>query len=411
MAYTHDITGMNAAQGAHLSAEKNAELLKRIQDLKRQNTVLHQGSVPNTKSGDEIYQEILDSCNKFVSTPTDDTENKLAKVLEENNLVLHSYVYDKTSQDKRDVARMAFNGYVDRPPEFKLSPIMREMKNYPQKRSQTKPEDYDLSASSVWNVFKQVPEFAATEEKLKKGLAIYGIPPEKLPELQCKDFCFILNDQYRTSGKDSAKVFQEGYKARFTKQFIAEYENEFRQGLMSMKGIRKDYVESLISSMKRGITDMSKSPYWKPEWSNQPVVDVHHILNIKDASVREAEGNSFASINSYENMCFIVRHPQHNAMHALEQDLNNNYHEDIFYNREIDKKYIYRIQPPEGVKCMLGFNTFIYDRQKLGVEKSMHQQQKREKPLSEWRNRRAEGPKHFRGNQVFSRNGYDRNAF
>ena len=77
---------------------------------------------------------------------------------------------------------------------------------------------------------------------------------------------------------------------------------------------------------------MSKSPYWKPEWSNQPVVDVHHILNIKDASVREAEGKSFASINSYENMCFIVRHPQHNAMHALEQDLNNNYHEDILYS-------------------------------------------------------------------------------
>ena len=380
--YLHDVN-FDSSPGMHSSADKRLELLEQIKALKEANTSLINTNRQVLKSDSEVYQEILTAAQQFVQCPADETEKALADTLEKYNLLLYSYRYTPTSKDKRDVARMAFNGYVDRPEEYLLSPILRDMKNNPLKRAKTKPDDYDLSHSTVWNVFKQIPEFAATEEKVKKGLSLYGIPPEKLAELQLKDFCFILNDQYRSSGKDSAKVFPESYKARHTKRFISEYEDEFRQGLMSMEGVQKEYVDALVSAMKNGITDLTKTPLWKDEWRNQPVIDVHHIVNIKDSSLKETDNKSFAHINDYENMCFIVRHPQHDAMHALEQDLNQKHREDIFYNRDIEQSFIYRIQPPEGVKCMIGFHTFIYDRDVLGLEQKPKQQlidQKRKDP-------------------------------
>ena len=174
------------------------------------------------------------------------------------------------------------------------------------------------------------------------------------------------------SSGGAAKVFNESYKARYTKRFINENEEEFRLGLMAMPGVRKDYVDALVRAMKKGMTDLTKykengQPVWKEEWVDQPVLDVHHIINIKDCSAKEAQGKNWTNINDYENMCFIVRYPQHDAMHALEQDLQGNYHEDVFYNREIGKNTFYRIQPPEGVRCMLGFHNMIYDRKYLDL--------------------------------------------
>lgn len=328
------------------SKQYNDANMKRILEMKSKNTNLYIGQSENVQSDEECYNEIRKACMDFINEPTEEKEQKLARTLEQHNLQLYCYPADATSKDKKDVVRMAFNGYVDRPQEYQLSPIVRDMKNYPQKRAQTKPDDYDLTYSTVWNVFKQVPEFAAIEDKVKKGLAMLGIPPEKLPELQLKDFCYIINDRMRSANNGgAARVFNESYKARNTKRFIRENEEEFRAGMLAIPGVRKDYVDTLIKAMKRGITDLTKykengKPVWKDEWADQPVLDVHHIVNIKDASTKEAQGKSFINVNDYDNMCFIVRYPQHDAMHALEQDLQGNYSDDIFCNRKIGKKCI-----------------------------------------------------------------------
>lgn len=355
------------------TTERLALLRARISEMKSAQTNLYIGQTEATQSDDECYQEIAKACSEFIDDPSEKNEQKLALTLEKHNLQLYCYSADMTSRDKKDVARMAFNGYVDRPLEYQLSPIVRDMKNKPLERLQTKPEDYDLSYSSTWNVFKQVPEFASIENQVKKGLSMLGIPPQDLPKLQVKDFCYIINEQMRSANNGgAAKVFKESYKARNTKRFIEENEEEFRKGLLSMPGVKKEYVKALIRAMKNGMTDLTKykengQPVWKEEWADQPVIDVHHIVNIKDSATKEAEGKSFTSINDYENMCFIVRYPEHDAMHALEQDLQGNYHEDIFRNREIGTKMFYRIQPPPGVRCMLGFHNMIYDRKYLGL--------------------------------------------
>lgn len=357
-----------------LTTEQHASLLKkRIEEMKRSKTNLFVGQPQAVQTDDECYNEISVACGKFINEPDEKNEQELAKTLEKHNLQLYCYSADATTKDKKDVARMAFNGYVDKPFYNQLSETFRTIKDNSDKRAITKPEDYNMENSSVWNVFKQVPEFAVIEDKVKKGLSTFGIPPEKLPELKVKDFCYIINEQMRDPYSGGAvKVFKTSYKARHTKRFIKENEAEFRAGLLAMPGVRKDYVETLISAMKRGITDLTRYkengvPVWKEEWANQPVVDVHHIVNIKDSATKEAQGKSWTNINDYENMCFIVRYPQHDAMHALEQDLQGNYHDDIFENRRIGKKSFYRIQPPEGVRCMLGFHNMIYDRKYLGL--------------------------------------------
>jgi hypothetical protein len=359
---------------SELTTQQQASLLKkRIEDMKKGNTNLYIGQPAATQSDDECYMEIAASCKKFINDPSEKNETELAQTLEKHNLQLYCYPADRTSDDKKNIARMAFNGYVDRPQEYQLSSIVRDMKNKPAERAKTQPDDYNLANSSTWNVFKQVPEFAAIEDKVKKGLSTLGIPPERLAELKVKDFCYIINEQMRSaSNGGAARVFNESYKARNTKRFIEENEEEFRAGLMAMPGVKKEYVKTLIRAMKKGITDLTKykedgKPVWKDEWANQPVLDVHHIVNIKDSATKEAQGKSWTNINDYENMCFIVRYPQHDAMHALEQDLQGNYHDDVFRNRKIGKDTFYRIQPPEGVRCMLGFHNMIYDRKYLGL--------------------------------------------
>ena len=260
---------------ADLTTQEQAALLKRrIEEMKRNKTNVFIGQPMATQSDDECYAEISASCQKFINEPSAANEQELAKTLEKHNLQLYCYTADITSEDKKNVARMAFNGYVDRPQEYQLSPIVRNMKNKPLERLATKPDDYNLSNSSTWNVFKQIPEFEAIEDKVRKGLSVLGIPPDKLPELKVKDFCYIINEQMRNSlNGGAARVFSESYKARNTKRFIEENEEEFRAGLLAMQGIKKEYVKTLIRAMKRGITDLTKykengQPVWKEEWAD-----------------------------------------------------------------------------------------------------------------------------------------------
>ncbi|MDR1694086.1 MAG: hypothetical protein LBR70_02690 [Lactobacillaceae bacterium] len=427
MAYIRSSSLQPEANGSSVNME-NVDIRQRLAEMK--NTVI---------DDEQAYREIQLAANEFALNNSFETEQKLAQVLEKYNL--YCYPYNEISRDKRDVARMAFTGSIDFVHDGLLSDYLRGLKKGEIPRVDANSNEkidtdkYDLTFSTVWNVFNQVSEFAALEETIKKGLARLGVDPKQVANLKQKDFCYIINQELGKDGKNASrngvKVFKESYKARHTKRFIQENEAKFRQGMLDMlrktipqrdkeilsrlaeveKDVRQknanlpqeklnekiamarnealrdlhvnkeylrnimgakekneEYVNKLIEAMKHGCTDLSseKDEKGKPKWEGMPVIDVHHVVNIKDAGAKEGQGKSFAAVNDYENMCFIVRHPQHDAMHALENDLNGDYRgEDVFYNRRIDKKFIYRIQPPPGVKCMFGFNSMIYDEEYL----------------------------------------------
>ena len=371
-----EVTSVHSDNNAYQTTVK-----ARIAQMHKNRQTLHSNNYVPKKSDDECYQEIRSACKRFIDVPIEENENLLANTLEKYNMQLYSYPCSEISDDKSRVARMAFNGFVERPTENTLSKEMRDRKNKPWERLQTKPEDYDLSASTVWNVFKQIPEFAAIEDKVKKGLSLYGIDPEKLVELNINDFCHIINEQFRSNDNTKAKVFPESYKAKHTKRFIKENEQEFRAGLLAMEGVREDYVEALIAAMKNGRTDLTKPPGYKDEWADQPVVDIHHVINIKDCANIKEDGKNWTGVNDYENMCFIVRHPSHDAMHLIEKMMHtiddlgnyvakNKNKENVFTNEQTGRKFVYRAQPPEGVRCIIGFNAAIYDKKFLGLDEN-----------------------------------------
>lgn len=411
----HDLVGVA------IGSDNKDELRQKIADLKSGK------SIDIQIDNDVAYKDIQAVADAFVKSNSIETEQKLVKVLEKYNLHLYCYPYNETSKDKREVARMAFTGWVDKPFETQLSDTFRKYKNNQDKKQEFAKDQYNLDNSTVWQVFKQVPEFANQEDKIKEGLKRYGITPNDLQSLNVKDISYLLGD-FRDYNKNqtASPVLKESYKAQHTKRFMRENKEDFKKGLYSMLGVsskelalietlsqstrlikqknpnltlamleekiaieknrlvkeacmnkegfRKlaknmSYVNRMVEVMEQGKTDISGdlNKDGAPMWEGMPVIDVHHVVNIKDAATKEGEGKGFNSVNDYSNMCFIVRQPQHDAMHALENDMNGKYRNDIFYNREIDENFIYRIQPPEGVKCIFGFNNMLYDKEYLAT--------------------------------------------
>ena len=86
---------------------------------------------------------------------------------------------------------------------------------------------------------------------------------------------------------------------------------------------------------------------------HQPAIDVHHIINIKDCRLFEAEGKSYADVNAYENMCIVSNGTLFDAVnraHGL-SDAND---KAASVHGSIHRTMV-RLEPQPGVRCMLGF--------------------------------------------------------
>ena len=295
--------------------------------------------------------------------------------------------------DKSVIARMVFNGGVEKP-MGNYSPKFADIANYPYKYAGTpgKAEDYDLESSTVWQAMKEEPRLAEMQDKLKAALAKAGVPKEILPEMNINDFKYLMfNHCAAQKGLGFAKLFQARdengnpltYKDRSGKEVpvctSAKQENvkrfikenpQFKDMMLKMPGIDKAYVEALVNKMSQsGLTDMSKELERHPEWANQPAIDVHHIINIKDCRLFEAEGKSYADVNAYENMCIVSNGTLFDAVnraHGL-SDANDkaasvygSIHsaDMVFKDKDSNgdvRRTMVRLEPQPGVRCMLGF--------------------------------------------------------
>lgn len=295
--------------------------------------------------------------------------------------------------DKSVIARMVFNGGVEKP-MGNYSPKFADIANYPYKYAGTpgKAEDYDLESSTVWQAMKEEPRLAEMQDKLKAALAKAGVPKEILPEMNINDFKYLMfNHCAAQKGLGFAKLFQARdengnpltYKDRSGKEVpvctSAKQENvkrfikenpQFKDMMLKMPGIDKAYVEALINKMSQsGLTDMSKELERHPEWANQPAIDVHHIINIKDCRLFEAEGKSYADVNAYENMCIVSNGTLFDAVnraHGLSDandkaaSVHGSIHsaDMVFKDKDSNgdvRRTMVRLEPQPGVRCMLGF--------------------------------------------------------
>ena len=154
------------------------------------------------------------------------------------------------------------------------------------------------------------------------------------------------------------------------KRFIKE-NPQFRDMFLKMPGIDKNYIDALIQKMSRdGLTDMTKELERHPEWINQPAIDVHHVINIKDCRLFEEQGKSYTAVNDYDNMCIVSNGTLADALNRArgmgdKNDANDSVHASIhkgdmvFKDRGQDgdvRRTMVRIEPEPGVRCMLGFD-------------------------------------------------------
>lgn len=342
-------------------AASNSETVDVRNTIERINELKQKGTKPFLK-GNEILENIQNICNDFFIRDNIDLD-ECNKRLMQYDIHLEEIPYvDPQASDKdlNVIARAAFNGYFKETIHDNLS------KGFYDRRSEDfKPEDYNLDNCVVWQKFKKVPEFAQMEDLVKKGMASLKISPSVLdPQypypLNAYDISKIICHQFRGSDQGNGlkqvnvgNIIEgfEGYKVRNTKRFINENEEVFRRNMMrvSLSGkdikaaiekgytkeqakeychkVRQEYVDALIKVMKeKGTTnvmsykDEKGKSIFKPEWNNQPKLEVHHINHIYNCESLETQGRSFSEINNYENMCFMIDYPYHKAIHYLEND-------------------------------------------------------------------------------------------
>lgn len=329
----------------------------------------------------EIKSDVQEICAAFFG------ENKITleecnQQLAEYNVHLEEIPYvdeKKADKDLNVIARAAFNGYFKETIHDNLSKgfFDRRMDDF-------KPEDYNLDNCAVWQKFKKVPEFAQLEEIVKQGMAKLKISPDVLSSsyshpLNANDIskiiCLQFKGSYQKNGLKQVCIKNingfEGYKIRNTKRFIAENEKVFRKSMMLIpfsgkdieaakasgktheqalaycKQVRAEYVEALINLMKaKGSTNLAEAKddkgktLFKPEWSWQPKIDVHHINPIHNCETIELKGKNFTDINDYENMCFMVKEPYHTIMHYLDNCECDDFKNKIKAKSAPDKRFM-----------------------------------------------------------------------
>ena len=217
------------------------------------------------------------------------------------------------------------------------------------------------------------------------------MPIELLPEMNVNDFKYLLFNHcgvkkglgftklFQAKDKDGTPMFTTdksgrqypvttSIKQENVKRFMKE-NPQFKDMLMKMPNADKDYVEYLCRKMSLfGLTDMSKELERHPEWANQPAIDVHHIINVKDCRLLEEQGKSFTAVNDYENMCIVSNGTLWDALNRANRmesetkspSVHAGIHsaDTIFKNQKENgdiKRTMVRLEPKPGTRCMLGF--------------------------------------------------------
>ncbi len=422
-------TNYNDSSSAKVGFGRDYQRSNRYERAQKIKSGIGKPKVANTEKKEEtlriedkaVAQKIDSLMAKYLATYGVQEEAELREYVAKHNLDLKTYdtrdVVDKNDRDniKSKISRMTFNGVIDKPVagfSYKFKKILDE----PSRFEPIEPSAYNMADSTVWQVFSQVPEFASMEGKIKEALGKMGVHPQFLPQMKLNDFKHILFEHCSVNkGLKNAHLFpvtdKEGNiktefvngrqkvvttspKQKNVKRFIEQNKAEFREMLLKRPGIDKKYVEALIEKMlTTGLTDMSRELRNHPEWSNQPAFNMHHIINIKDCRLLEAQGKSFADINKYDNMCMVYcgtlqevlnkskqtyyrdQEKQtatnvHDAIHSADSEIKLEGTWGEAEDVKIADKSI-RLEPKQGIKCMMSFNDngSIYDKKHLEREK------------------------------------------
>lgn len=328
------------------------------------------------------------------------------------------------SRDEKHIIRMDFYGSINE--TDKTQAHTRHTALY-LKHIQTSnkpvlpPQDYDLSTSPIWALYRQFPRFRKIESKLKQQLQKMNIPASMLPQMNAYDFSDVLYNYYYTPETAPKAYMFLGARRSFIKDFIRKNETKFRQFLKHLD-IDDRYSDELISNMKKYgktsrvyVIDQEKGTALLKTYQEKGIIppdenigdkltleqiefirnrgdytkiailgqdgkpltgpefSVHHKVAVKDA----AEIPDLLDVNKFENLCLTVEYPYHRILHSLDS------------TQTIDRResYISRIYMDKDIIFWGGFHpnfhlhyNYRHDARTLRQKKN-HNEWKKDHPL------------------------------
>ena len=331
------------------------------------------------------YLDILSSCN--IRKERDNAREEIKNLIRKWGLHYEdNKAHYALSRDEKHIIRMDFYGSINE--TDKTQAHTRHTQQYLKHiQSNNKPElaaqNYDLSTSPVWKLYRQFPRFRKIENKLKQQLQKMNIPAEMLPQMNAYDFSDVLYNYYYSAETAPKAYMFLGARRSFIKDFIRKNEKKFRQFLKHLD-IDDRYSDELVSNMKKYgktsrvyVIDHKKGAELLKTYQEKgllnsteeiqekltleqiefirshgdytkvailgkdgkplsgPEFSVHHKVAVKDA----AEVPDLLDVNKFENLCLTIEYPYHRILHSLDStqtiDRRESYTSRIYMDKDI----------------------------------------------------------------------------
>ncbi len=348
---------------------------------------------------------------EFMAAPD---KSKLIAAVEEAKRT--SLNLQETDFVKSRVMRAAWNGVIKNPSKDKLSSfvqdilLIREHLGNPNTSEEMKkkiadytavsykPEDYDLSQSKVWNICKQVPQFAELQDNLLKRICALDIPPQKISELSYADVSYLLNSSVASNTKsynDGEGIPIASDKVKYFKNLVANNETELRKSLQSyyQQKFTMQMINDGVAQKKSDVKIQKKAAAEAAIAADEVISDMragrankdfngHHNFALSNiAYFEKVTGKPFTEIN---NHIVLINKDFHDLIHMNENNVDRNGQIRLEQNVTHRTKYVpqrmslltnqrisgymgralsFAIMVKPGINVMIDFRSFIFDKE------------------------------------------------
>lgn len=376
---------------SELSAEPTPaeKILQKIQEQNKEKQILLQETpaiqkkagfiapMPNNEIDYALYQEQISSqraaddlntlYHSNAESKRQDARNDIHNLITSWGLkYIENYQHYPLSRDEKHIIRMDYYGTIGKPDNTPtrchFSSEYAQFVNHPY-REKLPRQNYNLSFSPCWKIFRQFKRFRQIEPQLIEQLQAMDIPPALLPKMNAYDFSDVLYERFKKQTDDSNNaILFLGARRSFIKDFIRHNEKAFRQ-VMHYCGVDDRYTHELVKVMKAHGSTLnvfvidhkkaanllryymdkkilpsetvinkeisaeqinlirSRGDYMKVAVLDDngqpltgPMLSIHHKIAVKDAG----DKTYLAEVNDFENLCLTIGDPYHRVLHALD---------------------------------------------------------------------------------------------
>ena len=226
--------------------------------------IFHELSLPEQIKAYRTLKRLMEGLNASHLSETDRSlgemaEFKLEKINAVAGLKLEERRYYGLSKDELHLIRMDCYGTVDARPSHQLSDFYKDFIRHPLD-NQPSAEDYDLSGSPAWKLYRQFDSFRKIEPDICNYMAQKGIDPKAVTVMGVHDFSDVIFKTFRTDGNQIKVSFKKGDSPRnaYVKALARKHGSLIAE-ILRTENYDERYIQSLLSAMKNyGVSDKSR---------------------------------------------------------------------------------------------------------------------------------------------------------